>query len=211
MQTREAEISMVLNTFMYLDYKDAAEGESLRQIVADLAEHPDYGGGGIHYGEYTVLKQAVIHIIPWQISLAAVCLAGVFAFRNLFAQADYCLLGTFLGFFIFVGNLGRVDAFRELLQTLLTGREVLFSVLASQVISNVPAALLLSGFTDDAHALLVGTNLGGLGTLIASMASLISYKYISRFCPRETCRYLLWFTTANLLFLVLLYALYVFL
>lgn len=59
MQTREAEISMVLNTFMYLDYKDAAEGESLRQIVADLAEHPDYGGGGIHYGEYTVLKQAV--------------------------------------------------------------------------------------------------------------------------------------------------------
>ena len=157
---------------------------------------------------FLVCLCAVAKFLPVSAAVLLVLLGVFWADRLVLKQVDYALLFTFLGFFIFVGNLGRVDAFRELLQTLLTGREVLFSILASQVISNVPAALLLSGFTDEAHALLVGTNLGGLGTLIASMASLISYKYISRFCPKETGRYLLWFTAANLLFLVLLYALY---
>ena len=86
--------------------------------------------------------------------------------------------------------------------------EVVCAILASQVISNVPAALLLSGFTDNGRALLVGTNLGGLGTLIASMASLISYKYVVRALPGKKGRYLLWFTAANVLFLVILFGLY---
>ena len=78
------------------------------------------------------------------------------------------------------------------------------AVIASQVISNVPAALLLSGFTDDMTALIIGTNLGGLGTLIASMASLISYKQIARQIPGEKKRYFGWFTVANIGFLVVL-------
>ena len=78
------------------------------------------------------------------------------------------------------------------------------AVLASQALSNVPAALLLSGFTDNGTALLVGTNLGGLGTLIASMASLISYKQVVRRSPHKKGKYLLWFTAANLVFLTIL-------
>ena len=84
----------------------------------------------------------------------------------------------------------------------------LVAVLASQVTSNVPAALLLSGFTNQWAPLIVGCNLGGLGTLIASMASLISYKYVVRALPGKKGRYLLWFTAANVLFLVILFGLY---
>lgn len=120
-------------------------------------------------------------------------------------RVDYALLLTFTGFFIFVGNLGRLEFFRSLFQSLLTGHEVLCSALVSQLISNVPAALLLSGFTQDGTALLVGVNLGGLGTLIASMASLISFKYISRDYPQHKGRYLVWFSVSNLILLVILY------
>jgi len=112
-----------------------------------------------------------------------------------------------VGFFLFVGNLGELPAFRSLFQSLLEGRELLCCVAVSQFISNVPAALLLSGFTDNARALLIGTNLGGLGTLIASMASLISFKAISKALPRDKGRYLGWFTVSNLIFLAALLAL----
>ena len=84
------------------------------------------------------------------------------------------------------------------------GPGIITCVGASQIISNVPAALLLSGFSGDYSALIVGTNLGGLGTLIASMASLISYKHIARMYPMEKGRYLGWFTAVNLLFLAVL-------
>ena len=82
--------------------------------------------------------------------------------------------------FIFIGNLGQLPDIAEFLRRTVTGHEVTMAVLASQVFSNVPAAILLSGFTDNASALLVGVNLGGLGTLIASMASLISLKFIQK-------------------------------
>ena len=91
-----------------------------------------------------------------------------------------------------------------MLEDILNGREILTAVAASQVLSNVPAALLLSGFTDRWECLIVGTNLGGLGTLIASMASLISYKYIARLYPMYRGRYLAWFTAVNLAFLAVL-------
>ena len=119
---------------------------------------------------------------------------------------DYSLLLTFAAFFVFIGNLGRVPAFSAWLQALLAGREVPVAVLASQVISNVPAALLLSGFTGNVQALIVGTNLGGLGTLIASMASLISYRQIARETPQRKGEYFLLFTVANVVFLALLLA-----
>ena len=134
--------------------------------------------------------------------LGALLIADPAALRNV----DYSLLLTFVGFFLFVGNLGRIPALTEWFRQLLNGHEVVCSVIASQVISNVPAALLLSGFTEQAEALLIGVNLGGLGTLIASMASLISYKYMARAFPAQKGRYLLWFTLANVVFLAILLA-----
>lgn len=147
-------------------------------------------------------------LIPVWLPCLAVLLFTAVLDRGVLPRVDYALLLTFVGFFLFVGNLGRLPAFRSLLEQVLYHHEVVCAILASQVISNVPAALLLSGFTDQGQALLVGTNLGGLGTLIASMASLISYKYVVRALPGKKGRYLLWFTAANVLFLVILLLLY---
>ena len=147
---------------------------------------------------------AVAKWVPVWAAFLAVLAALLLADRPVLGKVDYALLLTFVGFFLFVGNLGRLEVFRALFQNLLTGHEVLCAVLASQCLSNVPAALLLSGFTENGTALLVGTNLGGLGTLIASMASLISYKQIARNAPGLRNRYLGWFTMANVGFLLIL-------
>lgn len=131
--------------------------------------------------------------------------------RALLKKIDYSLLGTFVCFFVFIGNMGRIERFCLLLERLLTGHERIVAVLSSQIISNVPAALLLSGFTDEYSSLIVGTNLGGLGTLIASMASLISYKQVAREYPAQKGKYLGCFTLANILMLAVLLSLSVFL
>ena len=128
--------------------------------------------------------------------------------RKVLCCIDYALLGTFVAFFIFIGNLGRVPAFRDFFAGILTGHETLAGVVSSQVISNVPAALLLSGFTDKWESLVIGTNLGGLGTLIASMASLISYKQIVRQYPVLKGRYFLYFTLGNVGMLLILLGVY---
>ena len=128
--------------------------------------------------------------------------------RKLLLQLDYGLLATFVGFFIFIGNLGRVDVFRSLLEQWLSHGVELVAVIASQCISNVPAALLLTGFTQQWNGLIVGCNLGGLGTLIASMASLISYKILVAQFPQEKRRYLLVFSGMNLVLLVILLGLW---
>ncbi len=129
----------------------------------------------------------------------------VFTDRALLKKIDYSLLGTFLCFFIFIGNMGRIEQFCTLLKQLLIGQERVVAILSSQIISNVPAALLLSGFTDRFEALIVGTNLGGLGTLIASMASLISYKQIVRAYPDRKGQYFLYFTLSNIVLLAILF------
>lgn len=128
--------------------------------------------------------------------------------RRILWCIDYALLGTFIGFFIFIGNLGRIPAFRDFFVGILTGHETLAGVISSQVISNVPAALLLSGFTDKWESLVVGTNLGGLGTLIASMASLISYKQMVRQYPGLKGKYFLYFTLGNVGMLFMLLGVY---
>ena len=153
---------------------------------------------------FVICLLSVIRVLPYGIAFAAVLVCTFCADRNTLRTVDYSLLLTFVAFFIFIGNLGRIPAFSGWLQELLTGREVLVAVLASQITSNVPAALLLSGFTAKTEALIIGTNLGGLGTLIASMASLISYRQIARELPQEKGRYFRLFTLSNLLFLVIL-------
>lgn len=146
----------------------------------------------------------VARVIPYPVTLVIVAAAVLILDRSTITKVDYSLLLTFVGFFVFIGNMGRMPAFRDFLQGIIGGREVVTSVIASQVISNVPAALLLSGFTEDVQALIVGTNLGGLGTLIASMASLISYKQVAGEIPEEKKRYFGWFTVANMAFLAIL-------
>ena len=157
-----------------------------------------YGAG------FTLCLLALFGLLP-PLAVAAVTAVYLAATdRKLLAGVDYSLLGTFIAFFVFIGNVGRVEPFREFLVSVLEGRVEMVAVLASQVISNVPAALLLSGFTQDWPALIVGCNLGGLGTLIASMASLISYKQVSREAPEQRGRYFALFTAANAALLVLL-------
>lgn len=146
----------------------------------------------------------VARLLPYYLVLAAVVLAVLFADREVFKNVDYCLLFTFIAFFIFTGNLGNLPAFRSVLEGLVEGRELLVGILASQCISNVPAALLLSGFTENSKGLLLGVNIGGLGTLIASMASLISYKIYAHNYNKTKGVYLMWFTFANLMFLAVL-------
>ncbi len=146
----------------------------------------------------------VSRVLTIYIPLAAVVIYLVIFDRPILLKVDYALLATFAGFFVFIGNMGRTEAFSQFLQNTISGHETITAILASQVISNVPAALLLSGFTDNSEALMIGTNIGGLGTLIASMASLISFKAIGREDKSLRYRYLIYFTAANLLFLAFL-------
>lgn len=142
----------------------------------------------------------VFRVIPYPIMLV-ICVAAVFFIdRESLKHVDYSLLFTFIFLFVFIGNLGNIPSVNAFLGNVLAGREVPVAILASQIFSNVPAAVLLSGFTADAQALLIGTNLGGLGTLIASMASLISFKFIAKE-EVKTGKYLLFFTWVNLVFL----------
>ena len=157
------------------------------------------------YGLFFILSLlSVAHLLPYWIPLVLVFLYSIIRNRPVLRQVDYSLLGTFVALFIFIGNLGRIPAFHTALQAMVTGRELLTAVVASQVMSNVPAAILLSGFTDDIPALIVGTNLGGLGTLIASMASLISFKYVAKEDRGLRGHYFLEFTVANIVFLAIL-------
>lgn len=155
---------------------------------------------------FAVCLLCVLRLLSWQIMLA-VTLAVLFLYnRRLLLKADYGLLFTFVFFFLFIGNMGRIPAVVSLLQSILTGHELAVSVAASQVISNVPAAILLSGFTANYGQLLIGVNIGGLGTLIASLASLISYKQYAALENSDSGKYMLNFTVMNILFLIVLLA-----
>ena len=164
---------------------------------------------------------SVFRILSWQLLLLIVLVScmGIKAFckeKYLPLEADFGLLLTFVAFFIFIGNMGRICAVREVLSQVLNGRELLISFLCSQMISNVPAAILLSGFTQEYRGLLQGVNIGGLGTLIASLASLISYKFFAAESEQTPAagtrgRYMLTFTIWNVgIALVLLAAAFLF-
>ena len=146
----------------------------------------------------------VAHVLSYEVVLMVILLMVFNMDRPVLKQVDYNLLFTFIAFFIFTGNMGNIAAIREALQQLVAGRELFIGILSSQAISNVPAALLLSGFTSDYRELLIGVNVGGLGTLIASMASLISYKLFAKEYNDQKGRYFRWFTISNIVFLAVL-------
>ena len=149
----------------------------------------------------------VLHILPYQIMFLLVLTGFLLLDYRVLKDVDYFLLLTFLCFFIFIGNMKQISLVHELISKLLVHHEVLMGIGASQIISNVPAAILLSGFTDDYSALLIGVNLGGLGTLIASLASLISFKFYTNSNGSDTRRFLWIFTLYNVIFLGVLFVL----
>ena len=149
---------------------------------------------------------AVLGVLDVRILLALVLVGVSLSDASLLRRVDWGLLATFAALFVFVGNMGRLPVLHEALSAAVGGNALLAAVGGSQVISNVPAAVLLSGFTDQWQALIVGTNLGGLGTLIASMASLITFKAVMVGRPGIRGRYLLVFTAWNIAFLAALLA-----
>ncbi len=145
----------------------------------------------------------VLNVIAWPLCLG-LCVAMMLLFdRHLFRGVDYSLLLSFVAFFVLVGNLGRIPAVQELIRSVVTGHELLAGALISQAISNVPAATMLAGFTGDWRALLLGVNIGGLGTPIASMASLISLRLYGMAEGAESGRYLAVFSAVNFALLAL--------
>ncbi len=143
----------------------------------------------------------VFRVVPYWIGLLILTPLIFIADKSALKAVDYGLLGTFVMFFIFAGNLSRLDAVKNLFSLLLEQNTFLVSTLSCQVISNVPSAILLSRFTEDYRALLLGVNVGSAGTLVSSLASLITFREFSILYPKDTKKYLLWFTVINLIFL----------
>jgi len=129
--------------------------------------------------------------------------------KRAFLGVDYYLLLTFIALFILIGNLQNIPFFNSLFTKSIVGNEVMWGVLASQVISNVPAAMLLSGFSSNYEAIIIGINIGGFGTLIASMANLISFKILVHEFDEFKIRYLGVFTALNIALLILLLGVYI--
>lgn len=142
--------------------------------------------------------------IPYWIGLVVIPLVLLFADRKALLEVDYPLLLTFVFFFIFAGNMGRIDAVRSFFSSLLEKDTLTFSTLSCQFISNVPSAILLSQFTDNYRALLVGVNIGGVGTLIASLASLITFREYVKHNPGKAGSYIAQFSAFNFSFLFVL-------
>lgn len=149
----------------------------------------------------------VFRVIPFWIGLIVVPLALLFLDRKALKDVDYGLLFTFAAFFIFAGNMARIPAVQRLFSTLMSKSPLLVSALSCQFISNVPSAILLSQFTSDWRALLVGVNIGGVGTLISSLASLITFREYTKCEPGKAGKYILLFSAFNFGFLILLTAL----
>lgn len=152
---------------------------------------------------FVVCILTVLRVIPHIVCLIIVC-AGLLAEPKLFAKIDYFLLLTFVCFFIFVGNMGRIDVISDTLSSVMADRELMVSALVSQVISNVPAAVMLSAFTDNAADLLRGVNIGGLGTPVASLASLISWQLYSKDDFAEKGKYMGAFLALNIVGFIML-------
>lgn len=154
-------------------------------------------------GLFLIILLSVFHVIDYKVTFLITVIMVLILNKKLFSQVDYSLLITFIGFFIFVGNISTMDVVKNFMEGILNSPKSTFlaSVLSSQVISNVPATMLLSGFTNHFKELLLGVNIGGMGTLIASLASVISYKiYASEF---GNDNYMKSFTFYNILGLII--------
>ena len=146
----------------------------------------------------------VFRIIPYWLGLIVIPAALMVMDKKALKMVDYPLLLTFVFFFIFSGNMARIDAVREAFSALLERNTLLVSTLSCQVISNVPSAILLSQFTDNYRELLLGVNIGGVGTLISSLASLITFREYLKSNPGKSKYYITLFSAFNFAFLIVL-------
>lgn len=146
----------------------------------------------------------VFRVLPFWIGLIVIPAFLLFMDRKALKNVDYCLLLTFVCFFIFAGNMARIPAVKNLLEGFMQKNALLVSALSCQAISNVPTAILLSQFTNDYHALLLGVNIGGVGTLISSLASLITFREYTRRDRGGAKKYILLFSAFNFAFLLIL-------
>jgi Na+/H+ antiporter NhaD/arsenite permease-like protein len=175
------------------------------QLCVGVDERLPRGRTALYLGLFAFAILLIFPIIPWY-WLGAIIIPAVllFADRDALKRVDYPLLLTFVCFFIFAGNMGRIPAVRTLFSSLLSHSVLLFSALSCQVISNVPSAILLSQFTDNYRELLLGVNIGGAGTLIASLASLITFREFTSHQKEKTGHYLALFSLMNFAFLGIL-------
>lgn len=153
--------------------------------------------------QFLLCLATVVRIVDWRLTFFLLTGSMALFSRHLFRKVDYALLLTFIAFFVFSGNMARIPQLDSYIQGHIEGHAFGFALIASQIISNVPAAILLSRFTDAGMGLVYGTNIGGLGTLVASLASLISFKAYGR-SGYSRKAYLATFTLWNLVFLAAL-------
>ena len=173
-------------------------------VNAELGVKLDIKKTVLYLALFAISILIVFRIVPWQAGLVIIPLVLFFVERDALYMVDYPLLGTFIMFFIFSGNLSRIPAVNEFVGTLLQKSTLLVTTACCQFISNVPSAILLSHFTENYHELLLGVNIGGAGTPIASLASLITLSEFRLLYPEKTGHYLKLFLGLNALFLVVL-------
>jgi len=147
----------------------------------------------VYFSVFVICILTVSGFINQYICLAVCTFLILISDFRILSNVDYALLATFVCFFVFSGNIGSIEKIQLFISSVISGHEILSAVLTSQVISNVPSAVLLSGFTESAEKLLVGVNIGGLGTPVASLASLISYKYYMKYKNAHAGKYMLMF------------------
>ena len=150
---------------------------------------------------------SIFRIVPHVVTLALVVLSILIMDRKRFLEVDYALLSTFCVFFVFSGNIARIEVISDFIKSIVgpSGENVLVAgIVSCQFISNVPTAIFLSKFTDPAFCsdLLVAVNVGSLGILISSLASLITLKEFLKHQPQNFKRYMLMFTGINTSFLI---------
>ena len=184
-------------------------GQETSKLAIKRVEDPvDRRRVVLHGVLFAVALLAVVRVIPWQAALVLVVAALAAFDRAVFRKVDYPLLFTFLCFFVFSGNVAHIPEAQGFLGSLMNDHPMLTSLVSSQVISNVPAAVLLAGFTENWHSLLIGVDLGGLGTPIASLASLIALKIYLRAPGTTALGFMKVFAAVNIVFLVPMVALY---
>ena len=184
-------------------------GSSRATVRLDLDDRAiDLKRFALHAGLFALCLLAVARILP-DLVLLPIVAAALFLFdRRVFAQVDYALLATFVCFFVFSGNMAHMPEMQNLLGGLMADHPMLTSLAASQVISNVPSAVLLAGFTANWHSLLIGVDLGGLGTPIASLASLIAFRLYMHTSSASGRAFMREFALANAVTLTLMIGLY---
>ena len=222
--TITAALLMVAFAFVFfksdrVDQFEGLHGEDIEQsVLAPSHGHPQPDeirimGYGMSFTRWRVAVYSVLFVvcllgvsglIPDWAMLLIMVIAFFLCDRHVFRVLDWALPLTFIMFFIFIGNMRRVPGFSDLAQMWVGTHPMEVSIASSQFISNVPTTILLSGFCNQWKLLIIGTNLGGMGTLIASMASLISYKCLTHDYPNHKGRYLLTYTIVNLFFLMVL-------